>query len=90
MAARSRCWISDRESARSGSVYTIDTDVADRRLALFLIQTQTNRGSGRIIPGAAGTMKEAIKTPDAFFPRVRPRSTLDPLAYEPAEQSRLC
>jgi ATP-dependent Lon protease len=52
-----------------GSVYTIGTDVADRRLALFLIQTQTNRGSGRIIPlgNLSGTMKEAIKTADAFL-----------------------
>ena len=52
-----------------GSVYTIGTDVADRRLALFLIQSQTNRGSGRIIPlgNLSGTMKEAIKTADAFL-----------------------
>jgi ATP-dependent Lon protease len=52
-----------------GSVYTIGTDVTDRRLALFLIQTQTNRGSGRIIPlgSLSGTMKEAIKTADAFL-----------------------
>jgi len=52
-----------------GSVYTIGTDAADRRLALFLIQTQTNRGSGRIIPlgSLTGAMKEAIKTADAFL-----------------------
>jgi ATP-dependent Lon protease len=52
-----------------GSVYTIGTDTADRKLALFLIQTQTNRGSGRIIPlgNLSGTMKEAIKTADAYL-----------------------
>jgi ATP-dependent Lon protease len=52
-----------------GSVYTIGTDVADRRLALFLLQTQTNRGSGRIIPlgSLSPTMKEAIKTADAYL-----------------------
>jgi ATP-dependent Lon protease len=52
-----------------GSVYTIGTDAADRRLALFLIQTQTNRGSGRIIPlgNLSATMKEAIKTADAYL-----------------------
>jgi ATP-dependent Lon protease len=51
------------------SVYTIGTDTADRKLALFLIQTQTNRGSGRIIPlgNLSGTMKEAIKTADAYL-----------------------
>lgn len=43
--------------------------IADRRLALFLIQTQTNRGSGRIIPlgSLSGAMKEAIKTADAYL-----------------------
>jgi ATP-dependent Lon protease len=52
-----------------GSVYTIGTDAADRRLALFLIQTQANRGSGRIIPlgNLSGMMKEAIKTADAYL-----------------------
>ena len=33
-----------------GSIYTIGTDASDNRLALFLLQTQMNRGSGRIIP----------------------------------------
>src|ERR1017187_93173 len=32
-----------------GSVYTIGTDIVDRRLALFLIQSQMNAGSGRIV-----------------------------------------
>ena len=52
-----------------GSVYTIGTDVADRRLALFLLQSQMNPGSGRIIPlGNLSTkMKEAIKTADAHL-----------------------
>ena len=34
----------------AGSVYTIGTDVSDQRLALFLLQTQMNPGSGRIVP----------------------------------------
>jgi len=52
-----------------GSVYTIGTDIADHRLALFLIQSQMNRGSGRIVPlGSLSTkMKEAIKTADAYL-----------------------
>ena len=52
-----------------GSVYTIGTDAADNRLALFLIQTQMNRGSGRIIPlgSMSSKMKEAIKTADAYL-----------------------
>lgn len=52
-----------------GSVYTIGTDAADNRLALFLLQTQMNRGSGRIVPlGNLSTrMKEAIKTADAYL-----------------------
>ena len=52
-----------------GSVYTIGTDVADNRLALFLIQSQMNRGSGRIIPlgSLSPKMKEAIKTADAYL-----------------------
>lgn len=52
-----------------GSVYSIGTDVADNRLALFLLQAQMNMGSGRIIPlGSLSTkMKEAIKTADAYL-----------------------
>ena len=52
-----------------GSVYTIGTDNVDRRLALFLLQTQMNAGSGRIVPlGNLSTkMKEAIKTADAHL-----------------------
>ena len=52
-----------------GGVYTIGTDSADSRLALFLIQSQMNRGSGRIIPlgSLSSKMKEAIKTADAFL-----------------------
>jgi len=53
----------------AGSVYTIGTDLGDRRLALFLIQSQMNRGSGRIIPlgSLSSKMKEAIKTADAYL-----------------------
>jgi len=52
-----------------GSVYTIGTDAADNRLALFLLQSQMNRGSGRIIPlgNLSSKMKEAIKTADAYL-----------------------
>lgn len=52
-----------------GSVYTIGTDTAQKRLAFFLIQTQMNRGSGRIIPlgSLSSKMKEAIKTADAYL-----------------------
>ena len=52
-----------------GSVYTIGTDTAQKRLAFFLLQTQMNRGSGRIIPlgSLSGKMKEAIKTADAYL-----------------------
>lgn len=52
-----------------GSVYTIGTDAVDHRLALFLLQTQMNRGSGRIIPlgNLSAKMKEAIKTADAYL-----------------------
>jgi ATP-dependent Lon protease len=53
----------------AGSVYSIGTDVADNRLALFLLQTQMNMGSGRIIPlgSLSSKMKEAIKTADAYL-----------------------
>jgi ATP-dependent Lon protease len=52
-----------------GSVYTIGTDTLDRRLALLLIQTQMNAGSGRIVTlGNLSTrMKEAVKTADAHL-----------------------
>jgi ATP-dependent Lon protease len=52
-----------------GSVYTIGSDASDSRLALFLLQTQMNRGSGRIIPlgNLSSRMKEAIKTADAYL-----------------------
>ena len=52
-----------------GSVYSIGTDVADNRLAFFLLQTQMNMGSGRIIPlgSLSSKMKEAIKTADAYL-----------------------
>lgn len=52
-----------------GSIYTIGADPAERKLALFLIQTQVNPGSGRIV--ALGTlspiMREALKVADAYF-----------------------
>ncbi|MHB0980219.1 MAG: protease Lon-related BREX system protein BrxL [Thermoleophilia bacterium] len=52
-----------------GSVYTVGTDASDHRLALFLLQVQMNRGSGRIIPlgNLSNMMKEAIKTADAYL-----------------------
>ena len=52
-----------------GSVYTVGSDPADNRLALFLLQTQRNRGSGRIIPlgNPSSKMKAAIKTADAYM-----------------------
>lgn len=52
-----------------GSIYTIGSDASENRLALFLLQTQMNRGSGRIIPlgNLSSKMKEAIKTADAFL-----------------------
>lgn len=52
-----------------GSIYTIGSDTTDNRLAMFLLQTQMNRGSGRIIPlgNLSSKMKEAIKTADAYL-----------------------
>jgi ATP-dependent Lon protease len=52
-----------------GSIYTIGTDATDNRLAIFLLQTQMNRGSGRIVPlgNLSSRMKEAIKTADAYL-----------------------
>lgn len=52
-----------------GSVYTIGTDPTDRKLALFLIQTQVNPGSGRIIPigNLSPVMREALKAADAYL-----------------------
>ena len=56
-------------SLAPGSLYTIGTDASDNRLAFFLLQTQMNRGSGRIIPlgNLSSRMKEAIKTADAYL-----------------------
>ena len=56
-------------SLSPGSLYTIGTDSSENRLALFLLQTQMNRGSGRIIPlgNLSSRMKEAIKTADAYL-----------------------
>lgn len=53
----------------SGSVYTIGADPSERRLALFLIQTQVNPGSGRIISlgNLSPVMKEALKAADAYL-----------------------
>ena len=52
-----------------GSVYTIGTDTTDNRLALFLIQIQMNRGSGRVVAlgNLSSKMKEALKTADAYL-----------------------
>lgn len=57
------------ESLPPGSVYTVGTDPSDRKLALFLIQTQVNSGTGRIIPlgGLSAIMKEALKAADAYL-----------------------
>jgi ATP-dependent Lon protease len=57
------------ESLPAGSVYTIGTDPTDRKLAMFLIQTQVNPGSGRIIPlgHLSSLMKEALKAADAYL-----------------------
>jgi ATP-dependent Lon protease len=60
------------ESLPAGSAYTIGTDTSDqaaRKLALFLIQTQVNPGSGRVIPlgNLSPVMKEALKVGHAYF-----------------------
>ena len=51
-----------------GSVYTIG-DTTDNRLALFLVQIQMNRGSGRVVPlgNLSRKMKEALQTADAYL-----------------------
>ena len=56
-------------SLSPGSLYTIGTGSSENRLALFLLQIQMNRGSGRIIPlgNLSIRMKEAIKTADAYL-----------------------
>ena len=57
------------EPLTPGSVYTIGMDAEDKKIVLFLIQTQANKGSGRIIPlGSLSTrMKEGIKVADAYL-----------------------
>ncbi|MCL4534920.1 MAG: protease Lon-related BREX system protein BrxL [Chloroflexi bacterium] len=52
-----------------GSVYTIGSDPSDRRLAIYLLQTQINPGSGRMIPlgSLSPVMKEALKAADAYL-----------------------
>lgn len=57
------------ESLPAGSIYTIGTDPSDNKLALFLVQTQVNPGSGRLIPlgHLSSVMKEALKTADAYL-----------------------
>lgn len=52
-----------------GSVYTIGMDTTDRKLALYLIQTQVNPGSGRIVAlgNLSPIMKEALKAADAYL-----------------------
>jgi ATP-dependent Lon protease len=63
------CSIITEECLPAGSVYTIGSDSADNRLALFLLQTQMNRGSGRIVAlgNLSPKMKEALKTADAYL-----------------------
>jgi len=57
------------EPLPAGSVYTIGSDPSDRKLALFLIQTQVNPGSGRVIPlgNLSPVMREALKAADAYL-----------------------
>jgi ATP-dependent Lon protease len=57
------------ESLPPGAVYTIGTDPTDRKLALFLIQTQVNAGSGRVISlgHLSSVMREALKAADAYL-----------------------
>ena len=57
------------ETMSPGSVYTIGRDTEGEKIALFLIQTQANKGSGRIIPlgNLSSQMKEAIKVADAYL-----------------------
>lgn len=55
-----------------GSAYTLGSDRSDpttRKLALFLIQTQVNPGSGRVVPlgNLSTTMKEALKVAHAYL-----------------------
>ncbi len=52
-----------------GAVYTIGRDAGSGKLALFLLQTQINPGSGRIVPlgNLSKAMKEGIKTADAYL-----------------------
>jgi len=52
-----------------GSVYTIGTDPSDGRLAMFLLQCQMTRGSGRVVAlGHLSTrMREALKAADAYL-----------------------
>jgi ATP-dependent Lon protease len=57
------------EALPPGSIYTVGSDPTDRRLALFLIQTQVNPGSGRVIPlgNLSTAMREALKLADAYL-----------------------
>jgi len=57
------------ESLPAGSVFTVGTDPGERKLALFMIQTQVNPGSGRIVPlgHLSPIMKEALKAADAYL-----------------------
>ncbi len=52
-----------------GSIYTVGLDPTERKLALFLIQTQVNPGSGRLIPlgHLSPIMREALKAADAYL-----------------------
>jgi ATP-dependent Lon protease len=57
------------EMMPAGSVYTIGTDPSDQRLALFLIQTQVNPGSGRLVSigSLSPVMREALKAAEAYL-----------------------
>jgi ATP-dependent Lon protease len=57
------------EELLPGSVYTIGSDPTEGRLALFLIQTQVNAGSGRMIPlgNLSPVMREALKVAEAYL-----------------------
>ena len=57
------------ETMPAGSVYTIGSDPTERRLAMFMIQTQVNPGTGRLIPigNLSSVMREALKAADGYL-----------------------
>jgi ATP-dependent Lon protease len=53
----------------AGSIYTVGSDMTERKLAMFLIQTQVNPGSGRIIPlgNLSSLMREGLRVAEAYL-----------------------